>query len=176
MQRVLGCQQLLNPYQRPPWRIGRMGFSNSRSHMFSGFLLSACAHAQPCKRSSLPWGHIPCGHPGLCCPNIPSIPLPNGINILLQAQSGGLPSLLPLRSRGVGRKFVIPSLSAAAVKIEDSVPRQRAEDGRRLKKHLGGKILDNLSLNNFLALTLSQTKIPSDVHNKIILLSEINRF
>lgn len=74
-----------------------------------------------------------------------------------QAHSGGLPSLLSLRSGGVGRKSVIPSLSAAAIKMnrELLVPKPRAEDGRRLKKHLVGKMQDKLWLNNFLALTLS---------------------
>lgn len=74
-----------------------------------------------------------------------------------QAHSSGLPSLLPLRSRGVGRKSVVPSLSATAIKMnrELLVPKPSAEDGRRLKKHLVGKILDKLSLNNFLALTVS---------------------
>lgn len=49
-----------------------------------------------------------------------------------QTCSGGLPSLLPLRSGGVGRKSVIPSLSAAAMKINSEllVPRPRAGDGR----------------------------------------------
>ena len=74
-----------------------------------------------------------------------------------QAQSGRPPSLLPLRSGGVGRKSAIPSLSAAAINMnrELLVPRPKAEDGRQLKKHLVGKILDKLLLKNFLALNLS---------------------
>lgn len=88
-------------------------------HVFWAPALSLCVHA-PCKHSSLPWGHIPPWppRPPVLIHPLHSAPLRQRHPRLLHKHTPGCPSLLPLRSGGVGRESVTPTSSAAAVAIK----------------------------------------------------------